>query len=213
MTFITTPPQLCLVVETIPGASERCAAALKAAPVATLIVAPGPGGSIDRKEAVALIALAHAQNTAALVEDDAALAKALSADGVHISWQDDVETAYAAARASLGPNAIIGVDAGHSGHGAMSLGESGADYIAFGLGAGERDLSENERLELVEWWAEIFEIPVVAFDVETADEAARLTEAGADFVSGRIPSTLAPEQVSLWLSGIAQGLETRLPAG
>lgn len=213
MTFNAAPPQLCLVIETTPGARERCAAALKAASVATLIIAPGPDGSIDRKEAAALIALAHARDIAVLIEDDASLAKALSADGIHLSWQDDVETAYADARASLGPNAIIGVDAGHSRHGAMSLGESGADYIAFSLGAGDRDLSENERLELVEWWAEIFEIPVVAFDVETANEAARLTEAGADFVTGRIPAALAPEQVSVWLSDIAQGLETRLPTG
>ena len=135
MTLQTVPPQLCLVIETVPGARERCAAALKAAPVATLIIAAGPDASIDKKEAAALIALAHTRDIAALIENDAALAKELSADGVHLSWRDDVEAAYTTVRADLGPNAIVGVDAGHSRHGAMSLGESGADYIAFGLGA------------------------------------------------------------------------------
>lgn len=214
MTLQSVPPQLCLVIETVPGARERCAAALKeGAPVATLIIAAGPDASIDKKEAAAIIALAHTRDIAALIENDAALAKELSADGVHLSWRDDVEAAYTAVRADLGPNAIVGVDAGYSRHGAMSLGESGADYIAFGLGGVDRELAEGHRLDLVEWWAEIFEIPVVAFDVETADEAARLAEAGADFVAGRIPAALAPDQVSAWLSGIAQGLETRLPTG
>ena len=213
MTFLAVPPQLCLVVEAAPGAYERCAAALKAAPVATLIIAPGPDGSIDTKEAAALIALAHARDIAALVEDNPALAKDLSADGVHLSWREDVEEAYTAARAELGPNAIIGVDAGQSRHGAMSLGESGADYIAFGLGAAGRDPADDHRLDLVEWWAEIFEIPVIAFDVETAEEASRLAEAGADFVAGRVPAALTPEQISVWLSDIVQGFETRLPTG
>jgi thiamine-phosphate pyrophosphorylase len=211
MTLIAVQPQLCLVFETTPGARERCAAALKAAPVATLIVSPAPGGAIDRQEAAALIALAHAKDIAALIEADVALAKELSADGVHLAWSDDAEAAYAAARASLGPNAIVGVNAGNSRHDAMSLGESGADYIAFSRDRAEP--AEDQRLDLVEWWAEIFEIPVVAFDVETADEAARLAEAGADFVAGRVSSSLTPDQVSSWLSDIAQGLDTRLPTG
>jgi thiamine-phosphate pyrophosphorylase len=211
MTLLAVQPQLCLVVETTPGARERCAAALKAAPVATLIIAPAPGSTIDKQEASALIALAHAKDIAALIEADVALAKELSADGVHLAWSDDAEAAYAAARASLGPNAIVGVNAGNSRHDAMSLGESGADYIAFGRDRAEP--AEDERLDLVEWWAEIFEIPVIALDVETADEAASLAEAGADFVAGRISAALTPDQVSSWLSGIAQGLETRLPTG
>jgi len=34
----------------------------------------------------------------------------------------------------------------------------------------------------VAWWAEIFEVPCVAF-AETADQAAELARAGADFIA------------------------------
>ncbi len=77
---------------------------------------------------------------------------------MHLAWHDDAEASYAAVRAALGPNAIVGVDAGHSRHDAMSLGESGADYVAFSLPrqAADRVTAEQQHFDLIEWWAEIF---------------------------------------------------------
>ena len=214
MTSVTVPPQLCLVVETAAGARDGCTAALDAVRVATIIVTPPPGGTIDGAEAAAIVAAGHAKNVAVLVEDDVNLAKSLGADGVHLAWHDDAEASYAAVRAALGPNAIVGVDAGHSRHDAMSLGESGADYVAFSLSrqAADRVTAEQQHFDLIEWWAEIFEVPVVAMDVESAEQAEPLTDAGADFIAARLPRNLTPDQVTVWISDIARGLEARQPA-
>lgn len=214
MTSVSGPPQLCLVVETAPGAREHCQAALNAVPVATVIVTPPPGGTIDREDTAAIIGLGHARNIAVLIEDDVDLAKSLGADGVHLASHEDADASYAAARASLGPNAIVGVDAGYSRHEAMSLGESGADYVAFGKprqGA-DQETAEEHRFDLIEWWAEIFEVPVIALDVETADEAASLAEAGADFIAVRLPGHCTPDEITDVMSRIAEALAARQPA-
>jgi thiamine-phosphate pyrophosphorylase len=63
----------------------------------------------------------------------------------------------------------------------MVMAELGADYIAFGpmQGDGEPD----RRAEFIGWWAEIFVVPSVVWDVETAEEAETLASLGADFVA------------------------------
>jgi len=46
---------------------------------------------------------------------------------------------------------------------------------------------EEERAGLIAWWAEIFVVPCVAWNVETLEEAANLAALGVDFVaSGRL---------------------------
>lgn len=214
MTTVSGPPQLCLVVETAPGARARCQAALNAVPVATVIVTPPPGSTMDREDAAAIIGLGHARNIAVLIEDDVDLAKSLGADGVHLASHEDADASYAAARASLGPNAIVGVDAGHSRHEAMSLGESGADYVAFGKPrqVADQQTAEEHRFDLVEWWAEIFEVPVIALDVETADEATPLAEAGADFIAVRLRGNCTPDEITDVMFRIAEALAARQPA-
>ena len=60
------------------------------------------------------------------------------------------------ARERLGPDQLLGVDVGLSRHDAMSAGEDGVDYIAFG----ERDgpLS-SEIIDLVCWWRDVTVLP------------------------------------------------------
>ena len=65
----------------------------------------------------------------------------------------------------------------------MALGELGADYVAFGSDAALGAAECEERAELIAWWSETFEVPCVAWNVETPVEAERLARLGADFVA------------------------------
>jgi thiamine-phosphate pyrophosphorylase len=114
---------------------------------------------------------------------------------------------YGEARDILGGRFIVGADAGRSRHDAMTLGEAGADYVGFGIPAHveDRESARSRRLELVGWWSEIFEVPCVAFDVETAEEAARLAAAGADFVALRAPALPAAE-LARWGEDVMRAL-------
>src|SRR5262249_47269195 len=91
----------------------------------------------------------------------------------------------AEARDILGTRFIVGVDVGRSRHDAMSIAEEGADYIGFGIPphVEDRASAAERRAELIFWWSEIFEVPCVAFDVETVEEASVLAAGGADFIA------------------------------
>ena len=52
------------------------------------------------------------------------------------------------------------------------------------------------------WWADIFEIPVVAFDIETAREAGELADAGADFVAATLPLDRPGEADAAWAADL-----------
>jgi thiamine-phosphate pyrophosphorylase len=136
------------------------------------------GETLDETHASRLIDLVQAHGLACLVDGDIALAERLGADGVHISADP---TLYAESRKLLGENASIGVGCGLNRHAAMQLAELGADYVAFGLD-GDVDATDL-RAELIAWWAEIFVVPCVAWNVDRADEAVRLAVLGADFVA------------------------------
>lgn len=178
------PAQLMLALEASAGAADCLSAILSAVPVASVVLRPVTGRPLTAEQARPLVALGQKAGAAMLIEADAELARALGADGVHIPVSDDPLAAFQAARAWVGGRAIVGVDAGRSRDAAMSLGELGADYIAFGIPAfvKERAGAIDRRLDLVAWWAEIFEVPVVAMDVDGPEEAYALASAGADFV-------------------------------
>jgi thiamine-phosphate pyrophosphorylase len=134
--------------------------------------------AFDEIEASSLIDLVQACGLACLIEQDAALAERLGADGVHIAADS---TLYAEARNLLGDSASIGAGCGVSRHDAMRLAELGADYVAFGPN-GTID-TIDQYAELIAWWAEIFLVPCVAWNVDNAEHAARLAALGADFVA------------------------------
>jgi thiamine-phosphate pyrophosphorylase len=128
-----------------------------------------------------------------IVNDSVSLAKRLGADGVHLGQGDGDPRE---AREVLGREAQIGVTCHASKHLAMEAGEAGADYVAFGafFPSTTKDKgpdAERPEPDLVEWWATLFEIPVVAIGGITADNCASLVEAGADFlaVSGAVWSS------------------------
>lgn len=183
---------LYVTIEASQGAAERLRAVLAAVPVAAVLVR----AVRDRAAARELAGIAQQAGAAALVEGDARLAVDLGCDGVHLPWSEDVLEAYAAARSIVGQARNVGAMAGTSRHDAMSLGEAGAEYIGFARAGGA-----DVQAELVQWWAEVFEVPCVAFDVADAREAEQLARDGADFIGVTV---LAGETVEAAVARIRQ---------
>jgi thiamine-phosphate pyrophosphorylase len=158
-------------------------AALDAAPVASLLIRPDNGQAYDPKAVRALIAIAQKKGVAVLL-NDALQARELEADGVHVAWAPDVVEVFKTVRQAAGTASIVGADAGRTRHDAMQIGESNADYVAFGITVHVEDRARaaERQLDLVSWWSEVFEIPCVALDVADTEHARRLADAGADFV-------------------------------
>jgi thiamine-phosphate pyrophosphorylase len=175
-----------LTIEVGAGAPQRLAAALASGDVASVVITVPEGA--PTAEVQGLIGVAQGAGGAALIRDDARLARTLKADGVHLSAGN--AKSLGEAREVVGGRAIVGLDAGRSRHEAMVAGEAGAEYVAFGIPAHVEDRAKahRRRCELVAWWSEIFEVPVVAFDVTSAEEAGQLAAAGADFIALSLPA-------------------------
>ena len=129
-----------------------------------------------------LQAICSEHEVAFIVNDDVALAKRLSADGVHLGQGDGDPKE---ARRILGPNAQIGVTCHNSRHLAMEAGEAGADYVAFGafFPTTTKEVEHRADPEILAWWQGLFELPCVAIGGITPENAPALIEAGADFLA------------------------------
>ncbi|MES2753044.1 MAG: thiamine phosphate synthase [Pseudomonadota bacterium] len=163
--------------------AERLARALDAGSVAAFQFRVK---GIDQHEAARLAEplqrLCADRDVAFIVNDSAALAKRLGADGVHLG-QDDGDPREA--RALLGPEAQIGVTCHDSRHLAMAAGEAGADYVAFGafFPTTTKDTAHRPDASILSWWATMFELPSVAIGGITPENAPSLIAAGADFLA------------------------------
>ena len=147
---------------------------------AACVLLCGDGAPSDEDHAGRLIDLVQASGLACLIEHDAGLAERLGADGLHIGAESE---AYIAARKLLGESANIGALCGLGRHDAMQLAELGADYVAFGPKSESIIDAIDQYADLIAWWSEIFVVPCVAWNVETAEQAAKFAALGADFVA------------------------------
>jgi thiamine-phosphate pyrophosphorylase len=129
-----------------------------------------------------LMPIAQKRDVAFIVNDRSDIAHMIRADGVHIG-QDD--TPYAEAREIVGKNAIVGVTCHDSRELAFEAGEAGADYVAFGafFPTQTKEPKTVADIELLQWWAETMNVPVVAIGGITVENAKPLVDAGADFVA------------------------------
>ncbi|MEW9573620.1 thiamine phosphate synthase [Rhodanobacter sp. Si-c] len=132
-------------------------------------------------EASVLRQLCDAHAVPLIVNDDVALAAAVGAAGVHLGRDDDD---VAAARAALGPGAIIGVSCYDSLERARAATAAGADYVAFGafFPSPTKPQAVRAPLELLRQSATLG-VPRVAIGGITPDNALPLVEAGADFLA------------------------------
>ena len=131
------------------------------------------------KQAEALRELTRELGAKLIVNDDAALAKQVDADGVHLGGEDG---SVAAVRKLLGSRKIIGVSCYNRLELAHEAVHQGADYVAFGsffsstvkpdAVAATPDLLRQARREL--------KVPIVAIGGITVQNGAQLLDAGAD---------------------------------
>ena len=121
------------------------------------------------------------RGVAFLLNDRPDLAVAHGCDGAHVGQSD---TPAAVARKILG-DLTLGVTCHNSRDLAMSAGEEGADYVAFGafFPTTTKDVTHRAEFDIVRWWTELMEIPCVAIGGITAENCAPLVAAGADFLA------------------------------
>jgi thiamine-phosphate pyrophosphorylase len=174
-------PRLYLVApQDAAGLKDRLAESLAAADVAAVLLrlpAADERGQINHAKALA--ATVQDKGAALLLDGHPELAARAGADGAHLAGI----AAFEAALATLKPERIAGCGALTSRDDAMRAGERGADYVMFGEpDASGRRPAFDAVTERVAWWAELFEVPCVAF-AATLDEIEPLAAAGADFVA------------------------------
>jgi len=141
----------------------------------------GADAALRRAQAAALARVHAARGGLLIVNDDAALAAAVGADGVHIGADDgDV----AAARALVGPDRLVGVSCYDDFAVAEAAVAAGADYVAFGSFFASSVKPEARRADVALLArARGLGVPVVAIGGITAGNAPDLVRAGADAVA------------------------------
>ncbi|MCI5050189.1 MAG: thiamine phosphate synthase [Rickettsiales bacterium] len=125
-----------------------------------------------------------------IINDHADIAAEVAADGVHLGQDDLAEFSVEKARELLGPDSVIGVSCHDSSHLAMTAGEQGADYVAFGAFHPTKSKSPEAlakygtpSTELLEWWFEYTVLPCVAIGGMTPENCQPMVTAGADFIA------------------------------
>ncbi len=176
-------PRLYLVTPRITDPARHMAAlagALDAAEVAAVLLRLEPADEralINR--AKTLVPFVQDKGAALLLDGYPNAAVLAGADGAHVTGI----AAFRDAVPALKPERIIGCGGLQTRHDAMLAAESDTDYVMFGEPdeRGQRP-SLDAVIERVAWWAEVFEVPCVAF-AENLAEIAPLAAAGADFVA------------------------------
>ncbi len=123
----------------------------------------------------------QSRGVAFLMNDRPDLAVKHGCDGAHVGQTD---TAAAVARKILG-DLTLGVTCHASRDLAMTAGDDGADYVAFGafFPTVTKEASTQADPEILTWWHDLMEPPCVAIGGITAANCAPLVQAGADFLA------------------------------
>jgi thiamine-phosphate pyrophosphorylase len=207
--YLITPPAL----TDLDAFGRDLAKALSGGDVAALQIRLKDVSDAAIAEAVAAIApIARAHDVAVILNDRPDLAASLDCDGVHVGQGD---MPFAAARKLMGKDRMVGVTCHDSRHLAMEAAEAGADYVAFGafFPTTTKDAPTVADPEILSIWQEVMETPSVAIGGITADNAAALATAGADFLAVSAGVWAYPQgpdaAVAALNAAIAQGLAAR----
>ena len=139
------------------------------------------GDALRREQATALQAMCAQANVPLVINDDAVLAHETGAAGVHLG-EDDGD--IAAARALLGPDAIVGASCYDELARAERAIAAGANYVAFGafFPTTTKITTRRATPELLREAAK-FGVPRVAIGGITPANAKPLIDAGADLIA------------------------------
>jgi thiamine-phosphate pyrophosphorylase len=162
-------------------------AAMDAGDVACVLVqVTGNDEGEIKKAAQRLAPIVQGREAALLVEGDPRIAARVNADGVHVRAKGEaLGPALANAVESCRPDRIVGAGGLRSRDDAMTAGEADVDYVMFGEPAPDGWTPPPEQvLERAAWWAEIFNVPCVAY-ANTLEEVAELAAARVDFIALR----------------------------
>ena len=175
--YLITPPAL------PPNFADTLAAALDAGDVAALQLRLKDVDDDTVRRAVELVRpVAHARNVALILNDRPDIAVETGCDGAHVGADD---MPIAEARRVLGRGLQLGVSCYDSRDLALRAGEADADYVAFGafFPSGTKTTGYTADTELLSWWSELMELPVVAIGGITAENCGALVRAGANFLA------------------------------
>jgi thiamine-phosphate pyrophosphorylase len=173
--YLVTPP----ISDPAPfaGELERALGAGDIAAVLLRLADDGERALIERAKHIA--AVVQPRDVALVIDNRPEIVAPAGADGAHLSGVAKL----AAALALLKPERIAGAGGLRSRHDAMLAGEAGADYVMFGEpDRNGRRPSFEELEERLTWWADLFEIPCVAY-AAGKEEVAPLVRTGADFIA------------------------------
>ncbi len=116
------------------------------------------------RTADALRDVAHARDIMLVIERHALMVDRLGLDGVHLM---NSGRNLRQLRKDMGDDVILGAFCNTSRHEGISAGEAGADYVSFGPVAAST-LGDGNQVdpELLSWWSEMIEVPVVVQEEE-----------------------------------------------
>ncbi len=154
-------------------------------------------GGIFLQRAVAVKNLCDKYNVPLLINDRIDVALACKAAGVHLG-QDDIPPS--AARAILGPDAIIGVSA-HSCEEALAAEKDGADYLGVGavFPTNSKDDASEVGLNMLKEIRQISKLPIVGIGGINAQNYTQVRAAGAQgaaIISGILGVNNIEDEVS-----------------
>jgi thiamine-phosphate pyrophosphorylase len=175
--YLVTPPSLPKDFAT------RLAEALDAGEVAAVQLRLKDIGDDALRRAIDVVRpIVQSRGVALILNDRPDLAVQTGCDGAHVGAED---TGAAEARRILGKSLQLGVSCYDSRDAALRAGEAGADYIAFGafFPSPTKDTDIRADIDLLSWWSELMEPPVVAIGGITAQNCAPLVRAGANFLA------------------------------
>jgi len=126
--------------------------------------------------------ICHDFNSLFILNDSYKLALEAGADGVHVGDEDG---SISEIKKTSPKNFVIGASCYDSRHLAVEAAEQGADYVSFG--AFFPSVTKNSKgkptTEIIEWCAEIMDVPIVAIGGINDKNCGPLVKSGADFLA------------------------------